>query len=319
MCLACEGVKENQESLRKYVMKGVRFHGRGGQGAKTASRILGTAAFLEGFVAQDSSMYGAERRGAPVAAFTRLAKEPIRERGLIVHPHLVIIADASLVRDPGARVLDGIEERTAVFVNSPLTGAQLRAQLSLPGRVVALDLTKIALQHFGKPGAISALLGAVAGRLAGLHQESIRKSVAWELAGLGLAVDVIERNQSVAAHCYDALQPMDLDRGADRPTVRTHLREPSYESPTRGTAGITACPNSALRSVSGWRLFRPVLRPDLCNGCWLCYANCPEGAITIKPAIYYPHCKGCLDCVEVCPTDALTVERETETADKNSG
>jgi Pyruvate/2-oxoacid:ferredoxin oxidoreductase delta subunit len=58
----------------------------------------------------------------------------------------------------------------------------------------------------------------------------------------------------------------------------------------------------------------------LCNGCWLCFANCPEGAITIKPdgrpAIYYPHCKGCLDCVEVCPTNALTVERETEAANK---
>ena len=47
-------------------MRTVRFHGRGGQGAKTASRILGTAAFLEGFVAQDSPIYGAERRGAPL-------------------------------------------------------------------------------------------------------------------------------------------------------------------------------------------------------------------------------------------------------------
>lgn len=83
---------------------------------------------------------------------------------------------------------------------------------------------------------------------------------------------------------------------------------------------MTAGPNSAIRSMSGWRMFRPVLRPDLCNGCWLCFANCPEGAISIKPdgkpAIYYPHCKGCLDCVEVCPTDALTVERETEAANR---
>jgi len=296
-------------------MRAVRFHGRGGQGAKTASRIVGTAAFIEGFVAQDSPIYGAERRGAPVAAFTRIAKEPIRERGLITRPDLVVIADASLIHDPAARVLDGIEERTAVFVNSPLTPEQFQAQASLPGRLTTMDLTDIALQQFGKRGAISALLGAVAGRLVGLRQESIREAIARELADLGLAASVIERNQTVAAHCYEAVPVVAIETGARQPAAPVQLRVPTYEPPTRGTARITAGPNSAIRSVAGWRTFRPVLRPDLCNGCWLCFANCPEGAITIKPdgkpAIYYPHCKGCLDCVEVCPTDALTVERET--------
>ncbi|MEY4704222.1 MAG: 2-ketoisovalerate ferredoxin reductase, fused gamma and delta subunit [Nitrospirota bacterium] len=297
-------------------MRAVRFHGRGGQGAKTASRILGTAAFLEGFVAQDSPIYGAERRGAPVAAFTRIDTGPIKERGVIVHPDLVVIADASLVQDPAARVPDGIDERTAVFVNSPLTAEQFQAQTSLPGRVTTLDLTDIALQQLGKRGAISALLGAVAGRLAGLHRESIRDAIARELADLGLAAPVIEQNQAIALHCYDAVRTVSMERGQPQPMVPSQLRAPIYEPPTRGTARITAGPNSMIRSMAGWRTFRPVLRPDLCNGCWLCFANCPEGAITIKPdgkpAIYYPHCKGCLDCVEVCPTDALTVERETE-------
>jgi pyruvate ferredoxin oxidoreductase gamma subunit len=299
-------------------MRAVRFHGRGGQGAKTASRILGTAAFIEGFVAQDSPIYGAERRGAPVAAFTRIAKEPIRERGLITRPDLVVIADASLIHDPAARVLDGIDDRTAVFVNSPLTAEQFQAQASLPGRLTTMDLTDIALQQLGKRGAISALLGAVAGRLVGLRQKSIREAIARELADLGLAASVIERNQTVAAQCYEAVPVVAIETGARQPAAPVQLRAPTYESPTRGTARITAGPNSAIRSVAGWRTFRPVLRPDLCNGCWLCFANCPDGAITIKPdgkpAIYYPHCKGCLDCVEVCPTDALTVERETEAA-----
>lgn len=301
-------------------MRAVRFHGRGGQGAKTASRILGTAAFLDGFVAQDSPIYGAERRGAPVAAFTRIDSGPIKERGVIVHPDLVVIADASLIEDPAARVLDGIDEQTAVFVNSPLTAEQVHSQTSLPGRLTTLDLTEIALQQFGTRGAISALLGAVAGRLVGLRQESIREAIARELTDLGLAASVIERNQTVALQCYDAARLVPLATGASQPAALVPLRTPTYESPTRGTARITAGPNSAIRSVSGWRIFRPVLRPDLCNGCWLCFANCPEGAITIKPdgkpAIYYPHCKGCLDCVEVCPTDALTVERETEAAKK---
>jgi pyruvate ferredoxin oxidoreductase gamma subunit len=296
-------------------MRAVRFHGRGGQGAKTASRILGTAAFFEGFTAQDSPIYGAERRGAPVAAFTRIAKEPIRERGIITRPSLVVVADASLIGDPAARVLEGIDERTAVFVNSPLTGEHLRTQLSLPGRLTTLDLTEIAVREFGKRGAISALLGAVAGRLVGLRLESIDHAVAQELADLEMDASIIRRNQTAARNCYDAVTLVSVETGARRASGLTQLRAPTYEPPTRGTASITSGPNSAIRSMSGWRTFRPVLRPDLCNGCWLCFANCPEGAITIKPdgkpAVYYPHCKGCLDCVEVCPTDAMTVERET--------
>ena len=299
-------------------MVSIRFHGRGGQGAKTASRMLGTAAFLEGFTAQDSPLYGAERRGAPVSASARIGHEPIRERGVIARPDLVVIADASLIPDPAARVLEGVDEQTAVFVNSPLAADQARVQFSIPGRVMTLDLTGIALQHFGQRGALSALLSAVAGRLVGLRQESMREAIARELADLGLASPVIERNQAVADRCYQEVQPVEVGAGARQAMVAARLRTPTYEPPTRGTARITTGPNSAIRSMSGWRTFRPVFHPELCNGCWLCFANCPEGAITIKPdgkpAIYYPHCKGCLDCVEVCPTDAMTAERETEAA-----
>ncbi len=304
-------------------MLAIRFHGRGGQGAKTASRILGTAAFSEGFTAQDSPIYGSERRGAPVSAFTRIAKDPIRERGIITCPSLVVVADASLIGDPAARVFEGIDAQTAVFVNSPLTGGELRTQTSLPGRLTTLDLTEIAIREFGKQGALSALLGAVAGRLVGLRPDSIDHAVAQELGDLGVNPSIIQRNQTAAQYCYGRVPVVAVEENLRRPAALARLRTPTYEPPTRGTASITAGPNSTIRSMSGWRTFRPVLRPDLCNGCWLCFANCPEGAITIKPdgrpAVYYPHCKGCLDCVEVCPTDAMTVERETEAAGKDPG
>jgi len=295
-------------------MQAVRFHGRGGQGAKTASRILGTAAFLEGFVAQDSPIYGAERRGAPVAAFTRIAKEPIRERGLIARPDLVVIADASLIDDSAARVLDGFDERTAVFVNSPLTAEQLDTQSLLSGRLTTLDLTAIALQQLGNRSAISALLGAVAGRLIGLRRESIREAIAGELADLGLAASVIEHNQAVALQCYDALRTVPVAVAAPQPTASAQLHVPMYEPPTRGTARISAAANSVLRETGGWRTFRPVLVPDKCNGCWLCFTYCPDGVISMtkddRPVIDYAHCKGCQICVHECPTDALVAERE---------
>jgi pyruvate ferredoxin oxidoreductase gamma subunit len=298
-------------------MLAVRFHGRGGQGAKTASRVLGTAAFLEGFQAQDSPIYGAERRGAPVAAFTRIAREPIRERGIIAIPDLVLIADPSLTSDPSARVSDGISSDTAVFVNSPMEPDQFRTQHGLPGRLITLDLTERALSHFGKRGAISALLGAVAGRLAGLGQESVREAIARELAELGLASSVIEENQAVALQCYHAVGKVSIVAAAPSPAaLASPLQAPVYDPPTRGTARISAAGNSILRETSGWRTFRPVLIPDKCNGCWLCFAFCPDGVISMtkddRPVIDYDHCKGCQICVNECPTEALVAEREKE-------
>lgn len=297
-------------------MQAVRFHGRGGQGAKTASRILGTAAFLEGYCAQDSPIYGAERRGAPVAAFTRIAREPIRQRGLIGRPQLVMVADATLIRDPAARVLDGLDERTAVFINSPLAAELFRQQQELPGRLTTLDLTGIALRELGSGGAISALLGAVAGRLLGFHQEAIREAVARELKDLGLAESVIRRNQTVALQCYETVQAVPVETSKPQPLPPAELQVPTYEPPTKGTARISAAANSILRETGGWRTFRPVLNPDTCNGCWLCFAHCPDGVISMtkddRPVIDYDHCKGCQICVHECPTHALTAEREKE-------
>ena len=96
----------------------IRFHGRGGHGIKTASRILGTAAFLQGYEAQDSPLYGAERRGAPIVAFTRIAEMPILMRGMITEPDIVIIADETLITDGPGSPLDGIDSKTLVFVNT---------------------------------------------------------------------------------------------------------------------------------------------------------------------------------------------------------
>lgn len=297
-------------------MYAVRFHGRGGQGAKTASRILGTAAFLSGYQAQDSPIYGAERRGAPVAAFTRFGREPIRERVVIAHPDLVMVADASLLKDPAARVSDGITDQTILFVNSPLHAEQIRTQRGLPGRVTTLGLTEIALQHFGQREAISALLSAVAARLSGLQQGPLRQAIARELGDLGLAPPIIERNQTVALMCYESVPAMARESAAESATLATTFYTPVYESPSRSTARISATGNSVLRETGGWRTFRPVLVADKCNGCWLCFVYCPDGVISMnkddRPVIDYAHCKGCQICVHECPTHALVAEREQE-------
>src|SRR3989338_7622960 len=95
----------------------IRFHGRGGHGMKTASRIVGTAAFLDGLYVQDFPLYGAERRGAPIAAFTRISKEPILERGVIAEPDILIIMDETLLDDPMAMPLTGLKKGGVIFLN----------------------------------------------------------------------------------------------------------------------------------------------------------------------------------------------------------
>ena len=96
----------------------VRFHGRGGQGARVASKVLGTAAFLDGYYAQDFPLYGAERRGAPVAASTRISEEPIMERGVIPEPDIVIVMDETLLQDPLTMPVSGLKPGGVVFINT---------------------------------------------------------------------------------------------------------------------------------------------------------------------------------------------------------
>lgn len=292
----------------------VRFHGRGGQGAKTASRIVGTAAFLSGFTAQDSPIYGAERRGAPVAAYTRLAHGPIRERGLISQPDLVVVADETLLNDPLARALEGVTEATAVFVNTTRSPEEVHAASSVSGRLSTMDLTGLVLARMGRVGAFSAPLGAAAARLLGLSLESLHAAVAQELRSLGLAASVVEQNLALATDCFQAVPIVPVGESMMEQARPALLWSPLYEPPTRGTARIAAGANTPLRKTGDWRTFRPVLIPEKCNGCWLCYVYCPDAAISLngqdRPIIDYDHCKGCMLCVEECPTHALVSERE---------
>ena len=114
----------------------IRFHGRGGQGIKTAGRLLGTALFHSGFEVQDAPRYGAERRGAPIVATVRAERAPIRERGIIRRPDLVIVADDTLVPVPAAGILAGIEAYTVLLIRSHDAADTWRHRLNLGGPVL---------------------------------------------------------------------------------------------------------------------------------------------------------------------------------------
>src|SRR5512134_1568619 len=116
----------------------IRFHGRGGQGLKTASRVLGTALFLEGFEVQDAPRYGAERRGAPIFSYVRAARSIINERGAITRPDLVVVADESLVPVPAAGVVQGCTARTVMLLLTEAAADAWRTRLKFPGLLLVM-------------------------------------------------------------------------------------------------------------------------------------------------------------------------------------
>ncbi len=116
----------------------IRFHGRGGQGMKTAGRMLGSAFFHEGFDVQDAPRYGAERRGAPIFAYVRADRVPISERGIIRRPDLVVVADDSLVPIPAAGVLTGLSGRCVLLIDTHESAETWRRRLSLEAPIIAL-------------------------------------------------------------------------------------------------------------------------------------------------------------------------------------
>jgi pyruvate ferredoxin oxidoreductase gamma subunit len=88
-------------------------------------------------------VYGAERRGAPMAAFPRIARDPIRERGLIGQPDLVVIADDTLLADLAVQALGGCDSESTMLINSTVDETELRkVHPALTGQVLVADFTR---------------------------------------------------------------------------------------------------------------------------------------------------------------------------------
>lgn len=292
----------------------IRFHGRGGHGVKTASRILGTAAFLAGRQAQDSPIYGAERRGAAIAAFTRIDSQPIRERGLVVDPDLIVVADETLLADSAAGVLLGHETASAMFVNAAGNAEAVARQYAIRCPVVTLDLTARASECLGTGAALSAPLGAAAWALIGLGPEELLvRAIRQELAELHITAEVIEKNLALAGRVYGCLSAVGFpDRPALAGVVSMHA--PVYVAGPRGVPIIYAPGNSAARHTGSWRIFRPIIDLDACTRCGICFALCPDGAIALDasayPIIDYDNCKGCMICSQECPIHCIREQKE---------
>jgi pyruvate ferredoxin oxidoreductase gamma subunit len=175
----------------------VRIHGRGGQGNVVAAYLLATAAFEEGRHGQAFPAFGAERRGAPVTAFVRIADAPIRRRCEVLRPSFLIIQDEALLKVRG--VLDGLLPGGGILVNSGRTAEDLSAEhgrdmLSLPAATLAQEV-------LGRPVPNTALLAAFLTLTDMLPREALVKALAERFRGKVLEknTELIERASAMVA------------------------------------------------------------------------------------------------------------------------
>ena len=139
----------------------IRWHARGGQGAKTASLLVAEAAAMEGKYSQGFPDYGPERMGAPMRGFTRISDDPIRVHCAILEPDMVVVLDDTLLSAvdvaAGTPADDGL-----MIVNTVRTAAYVRRELKLEGRkIFTIDATGIAIDEIGRPIPNTPMLGAL--------------------------------------------------------------------------------------------------------------------------------------------------------------
>jgi len=174
----------------------VRWHGRGGQGAWTASELLARAAVYEGRYIQSFPEFGPERMGAPVAAFTRISTEPIQMHCAVYNPDVVAVLDPTLLKT--VPVAEGLNEEGTIIVNSKDNPAEIRKMLKIDkGKIWAVPATEIAISILGIPITNTAMLGAVTHVTGIVSLESLEKIVKERFRQ-----DVADKNFAVIKEAY---------------------------------------------------------------------------------------------------------------------
>lgn len=138
----------------------IRWHGRGGQGAKTASLLLADAAFNTGKYIQGFPEYGPERMGAPITAFNRISVNPIRVHSNIYEPDYVVVVDDTLLKS--VDVTAGLKEEGAIVINTTKGIDEIKPLLKgYKGRVYTIDARKISEETLGKYFPNTPMLAAI--------------------------------------------------------------------------------------------------------------------------------------------------------------
>ncbi len=178
----------------------IRFHGRGGQGAWTASILLARSALREGKHVQSFPEFTPERMGAPVRAYTRISDEPIDVHSGIYEPDVVVVLDPTLVK--AVNVLDGLSEKGVLVVNERGTPNQVRTVNNIVGRDLwTVPATDLSVALIGRNIPNTAMLGATVKATGVVQLESLIAAVKERFTG-----KVGDVNVSLIKRAYDEVK-----------------------------------------------------------------------------------------------------------------
>ena len=147
----------------------IRWHGRGGQGAKTAALLLADVAFQTGKYVQGFPEYGPERMGAPITAYNRISPERIRVHSNIYEPDYVVVVDESLLET--VHVTEGLKKEGAVVVNTAKSKEEIQKHLQgYEGKLYTIDAKKVSLEALGRYFPNTPMLAAIV-KISGVMDE----------------------------------------------------------------------------------------------------------------------------------------------------
>jgi pyruvate ferredoxin oxidoreductase gamma subunit len=299
-----------------------RWHGRGGQGTVTAARILAEAAYYEGFQGvQTIPFFGAERRGAPVAAFTRFSKEPIRIHSNVYAPDIVVVVDSTLFESGVAKITDGLKTGGILIINTPGNSDTVSRIGSLPrdAKVFTVDATsisiKLGLEVAGLALSATPMLGAFAKATGLISLDSMLEALSGTFHG-GEGEKNLKAVETAYQETVEHIVPRGQYLDGSMPISRRD-RVSQFKTWKDLTPLPVSKPSEGSMGTTGeWRVFKPVYTREKCNKCLACWVFCPENTISVDeegyPVINYTYCKGCGVCAYVCPRKNMHLVREKE-------
>lgn len=183
----------------------IRWHGRGGQGAKTAALLLADVCFKTGAYVQGFPEYGPERMGAPITAFNRISDEEIRVHSNVYTPDYVVVVDETLLSS--VDVTAGLKDDGAIIINSSKSAEEVRKLLGeYTGRVYTVDARAISVEALGKYFPNSPMLAATVAVSKVMDREAfIREMRASYEHKFAKKPEVIEGNMKALTLAFDAI------------------------------------------------------------------------------------------------------------------